>query len=704
MVIAPSSSDDDDGFTVRRIAVGRHILLGGDNMDLALAHLAESRLAPPPSRLAAADLAALVASCRAAKERIFSGDSNVNETTVTVLGRGGKIVGGARTTTVTTSEVLEIVLGGFFPKITGTETPARGRGGIVSFGLPYERDPAITRHVHQFLSRHAASLPHGVPDALLLNGGVFHAAPIANALVEAMTAWGGGKAPFVVANRDPDLAVARGAVRYGLARRGLVYRVESGASHGYYVEIAPDIGSKHMRAVCIVPRGAKPGVHHEAGRRFELVVGRSVRFDMVASDVARDEAGALVTIDDNSFERLPAVVANIPRVGQKSVVPVHLGGELLPTGQLALECTEIIESTESQAALAQPRSHRLEFQLRESTSMLAGAAPPSSIAPQSVQSVKAAGVASPARASADALLDRVFGRKGEAEAREAKDVVRDLEKSLGDRGSWTMQTARELGDRLLDNTGARRRSAHHERNYWLLLGFCMRPGFGDPGDSDRVVRAWPMFESRLAFPGELRGWQQFFIAWRRMAGGMTEPMQVAFRDAMDAVIAPAEAGLKKPKRMPEAPDELLATLASFERVPVARRTALGEWVVERTWASGDARLWSSLGRIGARVPLYASVHHVVPPSVAEVWLDRILRLKWESIPTAPHAAVQLARVTGDRARDISDKHRKEVEKKLTAVGAKPAWIQAVRELVSVGEEERIAILGEGLPIGLRLPA
>ncbi|MCL2776612.1 MAG: hsp70 family protein [Polyangiaceae bacterium] len=703
MVIAPSSGDDDDGFTVRRIAVGRHILLGGDNMDLALAHLAESRMAPPPSRLDSADLAALVASCRAAKERIFSGHANANEATVTVLGRGGKLVGGARTTTLTRSEVSELVLAGFFPKITGTEAPSRGRGGIVAFGLPYERDPAITRHVHQFLSRHAASLAHGarggVPDALLLNGGVFHAAPIASALVEAMAAWGGGKAPNVIANRDPDLAVARGAVRYGLARRGLVYRVESGASHGYYVEIAPDEGSKQMRAVCIIPRGAKPGVHHEAGRRFELVVGRSVRFDMVASDVAQDEAGALVTIDDDSFERLPAVVANIPRVGRESVVPVHLGGELLPTGQLALECTEIIE--ENQAVLAQPRSHRLEFQLRERgcvPSTPAGAPPPS-IAPQSA---KAAGAASPARALADAIIDRVFGRKGEADAREAKDIVRDLEKVLGDRGSWTMQTARELGDRLLDNTGARRRSAHHERNYWLLLGFCMRPGFGDPGDLDRVQRAWPMFESRLAFPGEPRGWQQFFIAWRRMAGGMTEPMQVAFRDAMDAVIAPAEAGLKKPKRMPDAPDELLATLASFERVPVARRVALGEWVVERTWASGDARLWSSLGRIGARVPLYASVHHVVPPSMAEAWLDRILRLKWESISTAPHAAVQLARVTGDRARDVSDKHRNEVEKKLMAIGAKPAWIQAVRELVSVGDEERVAILGEGLPIGLRL--
>jgi hypothetical protein len=179
-------------------------------------------------------------------------------------------------------------------------------------------------------------------------------------------------------------------------------------------------------------------------------------------------------------------------------------------------------------------------------------------------------------------------------------------------------------------------------------------------------------------------------------------MQTTIRDVFDPVIAPAEAKLKKPKRVPEAPDELLATLAALERVPVARRTLLGEWIHEKTWGSDDARLWGAIGRVGARVPVYASVHHVVPPKVAEVWLDRLLKQKWESVATAPHAAVQLARVTGDRARDVSAVLRTEVAKRLVAVNAKEAWVRAVRELVDVGEEERVAILGEGLPIGLRL--
>jgi hypothetical protein len=303
---------------------------------------------------------------------------------------------------------------------------------------------------------------------------------------------------------------------------------------------------------------------------------------------------------------------------------------------------------------------------------------------------------------ATAVLDRVFAKKSDASPREVKDVLRDLEKAIGDRLTWTMETCRHLAERLLANTGSRRRSPNHERAYWLLLGFCMRPGFGDPGDPKRIERIWPLFEGRLGFPDEAQGWQQFFIAWRRLAGGLTEPMQVALRDAMDPLIAPKDAGLKQPKRVVEDGGEALVMLATLERVPAERRAKLGDWILEKTYANDDARLWTAIGRVGARVPVYASIHHVVGPRHAETWLERLLRLKWDGVATAAHAAVQLARMTGDRARDVNERLRKDVEKRLTAANAKPQWIQAVRELAELNEEERVAIMGEGLPIGLKL--
>jgi molecular chaperone DnaK (HSP70) len=715
------------GFTVRRVAVGRHILLGGDNMDLALAHLAEPRVAGASRHLEASELAQLVLACREAKERILAG--RADEARVTVLGRGSKLVGGARSTTLTKEEVERVVLEGFFPADVEVEAGAR-RGAIVAFGLPYERDPAITRHVRQFLARHAAEIPRGIPDALLLNGGVFHATPITRALRGAIGAWAGkgtgarAGSVAILASGDPDLAVACGAVRYGFARRGLGVRVESGASRGYYVALAPEVraqrgrqpegpmteGSSDKRAVCILPRGAKEGVRYDAeGRTFELVVGKSVRFDLYASDVARDDAGALVTLDGAegdadaeggaAYERLPPVVARLAASGKEASVLVKLGGELHTTGQLELSCAEITRADASREG----RRFRLEFQLRDAAG--SKIAPPTSLSPPSLAPASAStrpAMAASKLEQADKLLDKVFGKKADATPRETKDVVRDVEKVLGDRLTWTMETCRAVADRVLANTGARRRSPAHERVFWMLLGFCVRPGFGDPGDPARIERAFPLFEGRLGFPNEPQGWQQFFIAWRRLAGGLTETMQEGLRDAMDPIVAPKEAGLKPPKRIPEHGGELMLMLAALERVPVARRVALGEWIVEKTWTDDDSRLWTAIGRIGARVPVYASVHHVTPPRSAEAWLERLLRLRWESVSTAPHAAVQLARVTGDRARDVSERLRKEVEKRLVATNAKQTWIQSVRELVEVGEEERVAMIGEGLPIGLKL--
>lgn len=671
---------DKGGFTVRRVAVGRHILLGGDNMDLALAHLAEARL--PGERLEPSELAQLVLSCRDAKERIL-GKRGPDEARVTLLGRGSKLVGGARGTTLTREEVERVVLEGFFPLEPPPEAPRRA--GFVAFGLPYERDPAVTRHIQTFLARHASELPRGYPDVLLLNGGVFHAPAIVKALRRALASW--GKAPAMLEVSDPDLAVACGAVRYGFARRGLGVRVESGASRGHYVRVGD--GHQQNRAVCILPRGAKEGVPYEAeGRTFDLVIGRSVRFDLFASDVARDEVGAIVTLDDDRYERLPPVVAHLSASSKEESARVRLGGELLTTGQLMLACIEVAPPN---------RRFRLEFQLREGARSTSIAPAPPTLAPPARATVPPGKLG-----EATAVLDKVFGKKGDASPREVKDVLRDLEKVLGDRLTWSMETCRWVVDRLLLNTGARRRSANHERAFWLLLGFGLRPGFGDPGDPARIERAYPLFEGRLGFPNEPQGWQQFFIAWRRMAGGLDAAMQEAIRDALDPLVAPKEAGLKAPKRVPEDGGEALVMLASLERASAERRARLGDWIVEKTWTSDDARLWTAVGRVGARVPVYASVHHVVPARQAETWLERLLRLKWENVATAPHAGVQLARITGDRARDVSERLRKEVEKRLVALKAKEAWIRSVRELVAVEEEERVAILGEGLPIGLTL--
>jgi molecular chaperone DnaK (HSP70) len=669
---------------IERVAVGHHLLLGGDNMDLALAHLCEPRLAPD-GKLDAARFGQLVSACRAAKEALL-GEGAPDRARVTILGQGARLVGSTLSAELGRDECERVVLDGFFPPAPRDARPQRARSALVAFGLPYERDVAVTRHVASFFARHAQAAEG--PRALLLNGGVFRASRIVERLVAAIEGWGGPPVDLLP-HADPDLAVARGAVAYALARRGRGHRIGGGSARGYYVGLEPPQRGAPRPAVCVVPRGAEEGVPMAAaGRTFALVVGRPVRFDLFASDETSDPAGAVVTIDEDRFEALPPVAVALDAGAAKrktEELRVQLEGELTAIGTLDLACVET----------APPhRRFRLAFQLREAAEATAATPPP----PPSVT------VGGKRLEEALDAIDRVFGKgRPDVTARTTKDLIRELERVLGERSSWTIGLSRALFDAVAPQHKARRRSADHERVFWQLAGFCVRPGFGDPLDARRVAEIAPLFHEKVLFPQEARSFQQFWIAWRRAAGGLDEAAQVAIRDVIDPLIAPAEARLKKPKGWKaEAPDDLLDLAAALERVPAARRSELGGWLLERTWTSRDPRLWAAIGRIGARVPAYASVHHVVSPTTAERWIDHLLREKWGDLPTAAGAAVQLARVTGDRARDVSERVRREVERRLVAAGAKEADVRAVRELVPVAEADRAAFFGEGLPVGLRL--
>jgi hypothetical protein len=665
---------------VTRVAVGPHLLLGGDNMDLALAHTLEGRLADADGKLDPTRFAQLVTQCRNAKERLL-GDAPPEDAPITVLSPGARLVGGTRTTRLSRDEAERVVLDGFLPIVPAGAQPQRSRSALVGFGLPYEREVAITRHVAAFIARHVTGGQR--PAAVLLNGGVFRAARIADRMVAAIVAWREHVPVTRLPDADPDLAVARGAVAYALARLGRGVRIGGGSAHGYF------IAAGEGRAVCVVPRGAEEGVMHGAeGRTFALATGRPVRFDALASDEFDARAGDVVDVDDDRLARLPPLATVIEGEAGAGEVRVAIQGELTPVGTLDLSCVEVEGD--------RPRRFRLAFSLHEGDGLArvpSRYARPSDLPPQPSQRFDAA----------RELLDRAFGKaRPDASGREAKDLLRDLERALGERSQWTAGTSRALFDALLPDARARRRSADHERVFWLLAGFCVRPGFGDPLDAGRVSALFALWDERLAFPGEARGWQQFFIAWRRAAGGLDEAAQTRIRDFVDPYLAPAEAGLKRPKKAALSLDDALDMAASLERVAPARRAELGGWILERTWTDRDLRLWAALGRLGARVPAYASAHYVVPPYAAERWLEHLLREKWDAVPTAMAAAVQMARRTGDRARDVGDRVRQEVDRRLVAARADAEALRAVREVVEIGDRERVAFFGDTLPLGLRL--
>jgi molecular chaperone DnaK (HSP70) len=269
----------DGHSSITRIGVGNHLMLGGDNMDMALAHLVEARMADGGGeRLSAARLSQLVERCRVAKEQLLAADAP-EQVSVTLLGAGARLVGGARSAALSRAEVERLIVDGFFPQVGVAEPLLQRRAGIVEFGLPYVRDAAITRHIADFLRRHAdavraaigsAADAPAVPDTLLLNGGVFRADALARRLEQTLGEWRG--APLrLLHNDDPDVAVARGAVAYALAGQGGTPKIGGGAARSYFLLLDEQGKRGARRAICILPRGS------DAGQELRLCTGTSRR-------------------------------------------------------------------------------------------------------------------------------------------------------------------------------------------------------------------------------------------------------------------------------------------------------------------------------------------------------------------------------------------------------------------------------------------
>lgn len=299
-----------------RVAVGDHILLGGDNMDLALAHLVARKLAANGTQLDAWQMRALTYGCRSAKENLLA-NPQAETWPIVVPSRGSKLIGGSIRTELTRTEVSAFITDGFFPKVEASARPAvRPRAGLTQLGLPYAQDAAITRHLAAFLARQAGATAelegfsvnpaHTFlhPSAVLFNGGVFKSELLANRVMETINDWlymeGAGPARML-GGADLDLAVARGAAYYSYVRRGAGVRIRGGTARSYYVAVESSMPAipgmePPIQALCVAPFGMEEGSELELpGQEFGLVVGEPVHFRFFGSSVRRhDQIGSVL--------------------------------------------------------------------------------------------------------------------------------------------------------------------------------------------------------------------------------------------------------------------------------------------------------------------------------------------------------------------------------------------------------------------------
>jgi hypothetical protein len=355
-------TERDGNLELTRVAVGDHILLGGDNMDLALAYTVKAKLEKDGKRLEPWQLQALTHSCRDAKEKIFN-DLSLDQIPLVVANRGSSLIGGALRTEVTREEVNNVLVEGFLPKASVSDRPmVRPRTGLRTTGLPYAQDAAITRHLAAFLGKQQSAtddikdinLPEHAtflhPTAVLFNGGVLKAQALADRLIEVLNSWlaaEGAPEARLLAGADLDLAVARGAAYYGYVRKGKGVRIKGGTAASYYVGIESAMPAvpgmaPELQALCIAPFGMEEGTQEELpDDEFGLIVGEPVRFRFFASTVRRDDhvGTRLDYWTDQELAELDEIEITLPEEGRRpgDIVPVHLCAAVTEVGTLELQ-------------------------------------------------------------------------------------------------------------------------------------------------------------------------------------------------------------------------------------------------------------------------------------------------------------------------------------------------------------------------------
>ncbi len=349
--------ETDGDLDLERVAVGQHILLGGDNMDLTLAYVVQQRLKKEGTKLDSWQFQVLTYGCREAKEKLLSG-SDAQEHVVTIPGRGSSLIGGSLQVTISREEAEKALLDGFFPEVDlGTGPSEKRRVGLTEIGLPYESDPAITRHLSGFLGDRR-------PTAILFNGGVFQAAELRQRLLDLFEMWY-GEPIRVLTGTELDLAVAKGAARYGLVKQGHGIRIRGGLSRAYYigVELAmpavPGI-EPPIKAVCVAPEGMEEGTSVSIPEQeFGLILGEPVDFPFLAArQKSEDLPGAVhEEWEELGIEQVAAVGATLPAAADEAggSVPVRLETVATEIGTLELFCVE----------KDGPGRWKLEFNVRE---------------------------------------------------------------------------------------------------------------------------------------------------------------------------------------------------------------------------------------------------------------------------------------------------------------------------------------------------
>jgi hypothetical protein len=678
-----------------RVAVGDHLILGGDNIDLTLARYVASKF-KQKANLTADQWKTLSYKCRAAKETLLlAGDKEGEEVRVRIVlrGEGRSLIANTLSADLEKGELEDILCNGFFPEVeSSAANPKKAGKAIAEFGLPYEQEPAITRHIGWFLERHRDSVKANlgkepIPDHILFNGGSLKPALFQDKIRMAIGKWfacGEERLPTVLDNSDPDLSVALGASYYGLVKQGIGVRVGSGSPRSYYIGIASDNAQCKNNAacenvLCVVERGLDEGSLIQLPQmEFEVVTNQPVLFSMFSSTFrSGDKTGDVFQVDD-TLTPLPPLktIIKFGKKGESKQIPVKVEAEYTEMGTLSMWCRSSVSS----------HRWKLQFQLREP--QVGETAGESEVYDDdTVNKVRE-------------LLTDTFA--GSGDKAQLPSVVKNIEKIVETkRNKWPLSFLRTVADHLIENVKWREISPEHEIRWLNLIGFCIRPGFGDAFDEARMPKLWKVYLQRSQFPKAKQNTVEWWIFCRRIAGGLTAGQQRQFfQDVSSYLLADNNAAKKVPR---QEMIEVWMAAANMERLLVKDKVALSKKLIPQLKPGKTPhQLFWALSRLGARELLYGSVDRVVPAKEVENWTKRLIKISWNAKDQIAGALAQILRKTGDRTRDVSPEIVQMMIPWLGQMNASEKSLNMIQTVVPIESADEAAIFGESLPQGLIL--
>lgn len=665
--------EDGDQFSFERLAVGDHLLLGGDNVDLAVAHYAESKLSGSKSKLNASQWHLLAQLARRAKESLLS-DPDMDEITMRLPGAGRKVIGGLRQATLSRDELNQLVLEGFYPRVDQSYQP-RSKVGLSEMGLPYEAEPAVTWHILDFIRKHGDQ--ESYPDWVLFNGGSLEPDLIRERILEVLRANAPSPDHHVGVLQSDSLAnaVARGAAYYSYISQKGGLRIGGGSSHAYYL----GIGGEQGQQVCVIPKGSEPHEQHTLQLKgLEVRTNHPVSFSVFESDkFPLDEVGHLRKLEQTQASGRLNTLVRFGKQGERTI-PVEVRGELTELDTLQLELASV--HTEHQ--------WDLEFDLRQKQNEDTNAVSDE-----------------PAKSSFKWPFEIRNWVAVHFDAAQPKSLIKQLEKDLNlSKSDWSLMLLRDLADALLENHQLIGKSPQHEGGWLAALSYSMRPGVGHPQDELRRQKIWSIYRAGPKFPREVRSKTEWAILWRRLSMGLEVGRQ-------EDLYGRTKKSIFDKKGQPLFKAELSENwrmIASFEHISRKDKKKLGDALIKNLNDKSDKlqvqlSLWA-ISRFGSRLPLQAQVTTIPTFSEIEPWVQYLIsHSEWCEYGVS-QALLELCRKCGEASLDIKPEIMAQVEDFFeNDVSLKSEhWKLALHQVERRDMSEHQQLLGESLPSGLEL--